>query len=95
MAETVRQQIIALLSAGHELTILDISQAVGVMEREVPDHLGHIKRTLARQGRRLRVTPPSCLACGYTFKKRQRLDRPGRCPICKASHISQAAFAII
>jgi hypothetical protein len=90
---TVRQQMIELLSE-EELNPLEISQALGIMEREVYDHLHHIERSLSRQGRKLTVTPYRCLHCGYVFRDRKRWDRPGRCPRCRQSHISMALFRI-
>lgn len=88
-----RQQIMDLLHQ-EELTTLEISQAVGVAEREVPFHLEHVSRSLAKQGKKLVIEPYACLGCGYIFRDRKRLQRPGRCPRCKASHIKMATFTI-
>ncbi len=88
---TIRQAIIELLK-DEELNGIDISQALSVQEKEVYEHLTHIKRTLRKQGIRLQVTPYHCLGCGYSFKDRDRFDRPGRCPVCKGSHIRMATF---
>ncbi|MDH3327907.1 MAG: transcriptional regulator [Desulfobulbaceae bacterium] len=91
---TVRQQMIELLSE-EELNAREISQALSIMEREVYAHLEHIERTLARLGKKLVVTPYSCLKCGYIFENRKRWSRPGRCPICRQSHISMAGYRIV
>jgi predicted Zn-ribbon and HTH transcriptional regulator len=92
--QTVRQQIISLLSES-ELTSLDLSQLVHIREKEVADHLNHISRTLHSQGKKLKVDPYQCMDCNYQFKKRDRFDRPGRCPKCKGSHIRMALYSII
>jgi transcriptional regulator len=91
---TVRQRMIDLL-AEEELTARELSQALGIMEKEVYGHLQHIERTVARQGLKLAVHPYTCLNCGYTFDSRKRWDRPGRCPICKQGHIRMAAYRIV
>ena len=91
---TIRRQILALLIED-DLNAREISQAVGVTEKEVPAHLGHIARTVAAGGRRLVVRPFQCLACGFVFNKRQRYTRPGRCPACRQTHLASPTFRII
>lgn len=91
--QTVRQQIISLLG-DDELTSLDLSQLVRIPEKEVADHLYHISRSLHSQGKKLIVEPYHCMKCGYQFKKRERFDRPGRCPQCKGSHIRLALYHV-
>ena len=91
---TVRQQMIDLLSE-KELNALEISQALHIREKEVYGHLEHIRRSLVRQkDRKLHVSPYRCLGCGYVFRDRRRLDRPGRCPRCREGHIAMAGFRI-
>lgn len=90
---TVRQQIIDLLSA-RALNALEISQAVSIREREVYDHLRHIGRSLAAQGKRLEISPYLCLSCDFTFAERDRFTRPSRCPQCKEGHIKMATYRV-
>jgi transcriptional regulator len=91
---TIRQQIIDLLKQ-EAMTALDLSQAVGVAEKDIYLHLHHIEKSIAGQGGKLRLTPCSCSACGFTFTQRRRLTRPGRCPRCRQSRINQPVFRII
>jgi len=91
--QTIRQEIIDLLSS-EELTIRDLSQAVSLPEKEIVGHLGHIERSLQRQGKKLLTTPYECITCGFVFDKRTRFTKPGRCPSCKNSHIQVAGFYI-
>ena len=90
---TLRQQIVALLEET-SLTALDISKIVGVSEKDVYHHLTHIEKSVTGKGRKLIVSPCSCRACGYTFRKRQRLSRPGRCPLCRESRVDHPVFRI-
>ena len=73
----------------------DLSQEVGIREREVYPHLTHIARSVKQSGRQLRILPFACLACGYQFAKRKRFTRPGRCPRCKKSRIETPYYIIV
>jgi hypothetical protein len=33
--------------------------------------------------------------CGFIFRKRDRLKKPGRCPVCHGEHIQDPLFSII
>lgn len=92
--ETVRRRILSLLS-DHPLTARQISVEVGIPEREAYSHMPHVKRSVARLGGRLAVTPAECRQCGYVFRKRERPNRPGRCPVCRGESISEPLFAVL
>ncbi len=88
---TIRQQLVALLEQG-EWSSIDLSKELSIEERDVFTHLEHVKKSL--KDRKLTIDPYQCLSCNYSFKKRNRLDRPGRCPQCKGSHIRMALFSL-
>ncbi len=89
----MRAQIEAELRGGPS-TARELSSRVGIPERDVVEHLEHLAKSLKARGGRLIVSPASCLACGYTFRGRARLTRPGACPECRATHIEAPAFEI-
>jgi len=91
--DTVRREIVSVLE-GRTLSARDISVNVGVSERDVYEHLGHVQRSLERRGLKLAVTPAECRKCGFVFRKRERLTRPGRCPICKGQSIEEPLFTV-
>jgi transcriptional regulator len=91
--KTIRQQLIECLSDG-EMTAIDLSQEVGISEKEVYEHLPHIARSAASHGNKLVVEPPSCLKCGFVFEGRKRFTRPGRCPKCRETHIESPTYTI-
>jgi predicted Zn-ribbon and HTH transcriptional regulator len=91
--ETLRQGIIARLEV-EALTALEISEQIGIAQREVASHLEHIRHSLHRQGRSLLVIPAECRSCGFIFAKRERLKRPGRCPVCRNQSISEPRYRI-
>jgi predicted Zn-ribbon and HTH transcriptional regulator len=91
---TTRQQIILLLSEGN-CTARDLSQTLGVREKEVYAHLAHIARSVVPQRQRLLVIPSKCLSCGFVFDTRKRFAKPGRCPSCKSERIEEPRYRII
>jgi transcriptional regulator len=92
---TTRQQMFILLQQ-ERLGARDISQALGLPEKEVYSHLEHIARTARHQGYRLEIEPGAvCLACGFLFRQRQRFSPPGRCPRCRATHLSEPLFLLV
>jgi transcriptional regulator len=89
---TLRQAIMGLLRE-EEMTARDISQAVGIREKEVYDHLNHIARSKLPEGR-FQVSPARCRKCGFVFKKRDRLNPPGKCFLCKSESVIPPSFSI-
>lgn len=74
---------------------IDISQSVGIMEKEVYGHLEHIARSLHGHTRKLGIYPARCLTCDFSFEKRTRFTRPGRCPRCRGNRIKRPAYEIL
>jgi predicted Zn-ribbon and HTH transcriptional regulator len=91
--DSIRQEIIAVLLQGM-CAARDLSIAVGIPEREVYDHLEHIHRSLASSDRHLIVIPAECKKCGFVFIKREKLKKPGKCPVCNGESIRAPRFAI-
>lgn len=90
---TIRQAIIALIS-DREMDARELSRELGIKEKEVYEHLAHIQRSMAAKGSKLLVRPSECLGCGYVFKDRRRLTRPGRCPRCRETHLTNPVYRI-
>jgi len=91
--KTIRQEMIDLLGE-FELDALAISQELRIREREVYDHLPHVARSVRGQGKRLIITPPECLKCGYVFEGRTRFTKPGRCPECRETRIQNPTYRV-
>lgn len=83
---TLRQQIAQALE-DKPRGVREISQLFRIREKEVLDHLQHI----AKSGR-LNIDPPFCQKCGFIFKKRERLNSPSRCPICRSEYINPPRY---
>lgn len=91
--ETVRIQIISLLK-GNVVSAKVISSEVGIPERDVYEHLEHIRVSMNRREDRLIVVPAECERCGFVFRKRERLKRLGKCPVCNCESIRGPLFTI-
>ena len=92
-SETVRDALARALGEG-PATAKDLSGLVSIREKDVEGHLEHLARSLRHHGERLAVAPAHCLACGFTFKDRTRLSRPGACPQCRGTRIEPPVFSI-
>ena len=89
---TIRQTI-AFVLRDREMTAKEISQAVGIREKEVYEHLVHIARSKMADGK-FTLIPSTCKNCGFVFRKRDRLTPPGKCFICRSEAITPPRFII-
>ncbi len=91
--DTIRKYVTALLEE-HTMSAKELSGITRVPEREMYDHLDHIRKTLHKTSQRLRVEPARCEKCGFVFQKRAKLSRPGKCPLCHSQLILPPLFSI-
>jgi len=89
--QTIRQQMQELLRQG-DMSIRDLSQTLGIGEKEAAEHLDHLARFPAGRPGKLEIVPSRCLQCDFVFTDRKRPARPGRCPRCKGSHLTAPLF---
>ncbi len=81
-------------SGGGAAEARQISGELRIPERDVYDHLEHIRKTMEKGKSRLAVAPAQCERCGFVFRKRARLKKPGRCPICRSESVQEPVFSI-
>jgi hypothetical protein len=91
--ETIRQKISTLLE-GSTLSARDISVETGISEKDVYDHLEHLQKTISKSGQRFIITPAVCKRCDFVFRKRERLKKPGKCPVCRGESIQEPLFSV-
>jgi predicted Zn-ribbon and HTH transcriptional regulator len=91
--ETIRQKIISVLE-GQTLSAKDISADVRISEKEIYEHLEHIQRTLNKSEHIFILAPAVCKKCSFVFRKRDRLKKPGKCPVCRSELIQEPLFSI-
>ncbi|MBI5327533.1 MAG: transcriptional regulator [Deltaproteobacteria bacterium] len=92
--DTIRHKIISILT-GQSLSAKELSADVRISEKEVYGHLEHIKKTVSKSGHNLVVVPSECNKCGFVFKKRDKLKKPSKCPVCYSESISEPIFSIM
>ena len=82
------------LLAEKQMSARELSQILGVQEKEVYRHLPHVEHSVTRQGKKLIVQPFQCLSCWYVFENRKRFTPPGRCPRCKRTYLEKPTYRI-
>lgn len=91
--ETLRKRIVGLLEerpcGGKEF-----SSYLRIPEHDVYDHLEHIRKTLNKGNIRLVFKPAYCERRGFVFRKRGKLKRPGKCPICHRESPQEPLFVV-
>jgi transcriptional regulator len=94
VSQTVRQRMVGLLT-GSRLSSYQLAQLLGIPERQVEDHLAHVVKTVARdRDRRFILEPSCCQDCGFVFRDRTKLTRPGRCPRCRSESTTAPRYGI-
>lgn len=83
VAQTRRAQLVELLQLG-ERTPHMLAVDMEMKVKDVLEDLAHVRKSL---GPRLLVKPAECAACGFVFRKRDRLGTPSRCPQCRSERI--------
>ena len=71
-----------------------LARELGLKRHDLEDDLRHILRSAAARGDRIEILPARCKACDFEFGP-ERLAKPGKCPACKASRITEAMVRII
>ena len=87
---THREWIRQLLERGmHDLDSL--AQLLELKLTVVEEEVRHAVRS---SGRKLRIEPAECEACGFIFRDRTRLSSPSRCPKCRSERITSPRFTL-
>ncbi|KMY66525.1 hypothetical protein AAU61_15355 [Desulfocarbo indianensis] len=90
MSPTLRQTL-ALILQREPRSAVQLAEELLLTQGEVEHHLEHLKRSHKAN---FKVRPAKCASCGYDFKKRARLDAPGRCPRCRAERVDGPWFSL-
>ena len=93
--KTLAQALLdALAGLDAPATALELSGLARGSEKAVLDALEHVQRSLRRTKARLIVHPARCIGCGHRFAKRDRLAKPGKCPLCRSLRIDPPRFSM-
>jgi len=83
-----------LASLAGPATALELSGEARAGEKAVLEALRRLQRSLRRTATPLVIAPARCLACGHVFAKRDRLGKPGKCPVCRSLRIDPPKFSL-
>jgi len=91
--ETLRRRIVSILKEA-PLSGKELSGNLRISEKDVYEHLEHIRKTMNKGPYRLAVVPARCEKCGFVFGKRGRLKKPGKCPMCRSESLQEPLFSV-
>lgn len=77
----------------HPMSLHDLCVILGSAPGDVEDDLRHLLKSLRNMPYRAVISPAVCRKCGFVFHK-DRLRKPGKCPKCKGSWISEPLIGI-
>jgi hypothetical protein len=66
--------------------------------KSVYEDLQHIAKSVRGESKgeeRVVMIPPTCRACGFTFKRPEKSKPPSHCPKCKSERITSPLFKIV
>ena len=87
-----RKQLLEYLS--HEPRSASwLARELGITRGEVEDDLLHLLRSAKAAGHDIEIVPARCKACGFVFGD-DRLQKPSRCPACKATRLYEPMIRI-
>ena len=93
MSQTIHQMILDIVME-RPATAKDLSAHVRIAEQNVVPHLAQNRNSLQYGQQRLGMDPACCRACGFVFRKRERLCKPERCPACHHSFLEALVFRL-
>jgi len=88
---TRREEIIGLLSQKAE-SAFQLANLFKVDIGEILEDLEHIAKSV--KPRKLKQIPANCRHCGFVFKERSKIKKPGRCPRCRSERIQAQLFRV-
>ena len=75
------------------ITLYELSLQLETEPRDLEDDLRHLFRSLRSSPLCPVVEPARCRKCGFRFHS-QKLHKPGKCPRCKGTWISEPLIAV-
>ncbi len=89
---TVRCHLLELLSSDYR-SVSSLARELRLSRGDVEEDLRHLLRSARAAGRDIEVLPARCKACDFVFGE-DKLLKPSRCPVCKASRLFEAMIRI-
>ena len=70
-----------------------LARELGIKRGDVEEDLRHLLRSARAAGHDIEIVPARCKACDFVFDE-DRLEKPGRCPSCKATRLYEPLIRI-
>ena len=80
-----RRELAAALRK-REWAAAELARHFRVPVGEIVEDLQHIRKSLRHSAETITVEPALCLSCGFRCSS-EKLNKPSRCPDCKASRL--------
>ena len=87
-----RKDLIGLL-LGRPVSLHELALLLDIHPRELENDLQHLIRSLKNMPYHAIITPATCRKCGFVFH-RDKLHKPGKCPGCHGTWISEPLIRI-
>ena len=87
-----RRDLIGILK-DHPTSLHELSLMLKVDKKDLEDDLHHLFRSLRTEPLNPVITPANCRKCGFVFHG-DKLHKPGKCPLCKGTWISEPLISI-
>ena len=70
-----------------------LARELGIKRGDVEADLRHLLRSARAAGHDIEIVPARCKSCGFVFGE-DRLEKPSRCPSCKATRLYEPMIRI-
>ena len=70
-----------------------LARELGITRGDVEEDLRHLLRSARAAGHDIEIVPARCKACDFVFDE-ERLQKPSRCPACKATRLYEPMIRI-
>lgn len=87
-----RKDLIDILT-NRPLSLRELALMLEESPRDVEDALQHLRKSLRHTPYRMHIQPARCNKCGFVFH-RDKLHKPGKCPRCHGTWISEPLIRI-
>jgi len=87
-----RRDLIAILEE-RPISLKELALLLDCPPRDLENDLKHLFRSLRNGPSSPAITPARCRKCGFLFEE-HKLHKPGKCPRCKGTWISEPLIAL-
>jgi predicted Zn-ribbon and HTH transcriptional regulator len=87
-----RKDLIDLL-LDHPMSVHQLAETLEERPKDIEDDIRHLIKSLRNLPYRAHITPARCRNCDFHFSK-DKLHKPGKCPLCKGTWIEEPLIEI-